>query len=127
MLKKIMVLFMILCLLVRGGSLVYLLANVHTVLSNGVLGCTALVCAVFATLTFYHFFKSIQRRELEFAFILDSIIVIINMLMLRTGVPSTLNLFEYLATGTLFEVVVGIVFVVLSKQRTAMLVAQKGI
>jgi hypothetical protein len=118
---------MILCLLARGGALVYLLANVHTVLPNGVLGCTALVCAVFATLVFHYFAKGIKRREMEFAFILNSIIVLLNMFMLRFSVPSTLNLFEYLAAGTLFEVVVGIAFVILSKQRTTTLMAQKGI
>ena len=118
---------MALCLLVRGGSLLYLMINVYTALPNGVLGCTALVCAVFATLLFYFFAKGIKRREMEFAFILNCVIVIINMFMLRFGVVASFNLYEYLAAGTLFEVVVGVVLVILSKQRTSMLMAQKGI
>jgi len=126
LLKKTMAAFMILCLLARGGAMGYLLAKVHTVLPNGVLGCTALVCAVFATLIVHYFRNGTKRREMEFAFILNSIIVLINMITLRVSVPSTLNFFEYLAAGTLFEVAVGIALVVLSKQRTAMLVAQKG-
>ncbi len=127
MLKKIMLLFTMLCLLARGSALVYLLVNVYTVLPNGVLGCTALICAVFAALIYHYFAHGIKRRNMEFAFILNSFTVLFNMFWLRFSVPSTLNVFEYIAAGTLFEVVVGIVLVVLSKQRTAMLMAKKGI
>ena len=127
MLKKVMVLFMAACLLVRGGALVYLLANVYTVLPNGILGCTALICAVFATLIFFYFHSGIKRRDMEFAFILNSFTIIYNMFTLRLSVPSTLNAFEYIAAGGLFEIIVGIVLIILSKQRTAMLMAKKGI
>ena len=127
MLKKIMVLAMALCLLVRGGALVYLMVNVYTALPNGVLGCTALVCAVFATLLFFYFSGGIKRREMEFAFILNCVIVIINMFMLRFNVVASFNVYEYMAAGTLFEVITGVVLVILSKQRTAMLMAKKGI
>ena len=115
------------CLFVRGGALVYLLANVYTVLPNGVMGCTALICAVFAALLFFYFRGGIKRRDMEFAFILNSFTVVYNMLTLRLSVPSTLNAFEYIAAGGLFEIISGIVLVILSKQRTAMLMAKKGI
>ena len=127
MLKKVMVLFMAACLFVRGGALVYLLANVYTVLPNGVMGCTALICAVFAALLFFYFRGGIKRRDMEFAFILNSFTVVYNMLTLRLSVPSTLNAFEYIAAGGLFEIIAGIMLVILSKQRTAMLMAKKGI
>ena len=126
MLKKIMTVFMALCLLERGIGLVYLLAHVHTVLPNGVLGCTALVCGVFAALLFFRFFGGIKRRDMEFAFLLNSIIVVYNMVSIRYGVPSTLNLFEYLAAGNLFEILAGAVLIILSRQRTAMLVASRA-
>lgn len=122
-----MLFFMMLCLLVRGSALIYLLVNVYTVLPNGVLGCTALICAVFAALIFHYFAHGIKRRHMEFAFLLNSIIVLFDMFWLRFGVPSSLGLFEYVAAGTLFEVVVGMVLVVLSRQRTAMLMAKNGI
>lgn len=127
MLKKIMLLFMASCLVVRGSALIYLLVNVNTMLPNGVLGCTALICAVFCTLIFHYFASGIKRRDMEFAFILNCITVLFNMFSLRYSVLSTLNFFEYMAAGTLFEVVAGIVFVVLSKQRTAMLMAKQGL
>lgn len=126
MLKKVMVFFMIACLLVRGSALIYLLINVNTVLPNGVLGCTALICAVFAALLFYYFYKGIKRRDMEFAFILNGFTVMYNLITLRVSVPSTLNVFEYIAAGGLFEIIAGIVLIILSKQRTAMLMAQKG-
>ena len=126
MLKKVMLIFMSACLLARGGALVYLLANVYTVLPNGVMGCTALICAVFAALVYFYFRGGIKRRDMEFAYILNSFTIIYNMITLRTSVPSTLNTFEYIAAGTLFEIFVGIVLIILSKQRTAMLMAQNG-
>jgi len=118
-----MLMFMTFCLLVRGSALVYLLIRVNTALPNGVLGCTAMICAVFATILYHSYASSIKRRDMEFAFILNCATILFNMFTLRYTVPATLNVFEYMAAGTLFEVVVCVVLVILSKQRTRMIMA----
>lgn len=113
-----MVAFMATCLLIRGSALIFLLVRMESELPTLILGTTAMVCTVFAILLFRYFAEGIKRREMEFAFLLNGAVVLLNMLCVRFGTPASIDTFEVMAMGTLFEVVAGVTFVVLSKQRT---------
>ncbi len=118
MLKKTMLYFMFVSLIWRGGALLHLMINIDNALPNAVLGCVGLICGVYGALVALFFVKSIKRRDMEFAFILNCAVVIFNMFYLRYATYATLDIFEYVTAGSLFEVVVGITLVGLSRQRT---------
>ncbi len=125
MLKKTMLFFIFVSLIWRSGSLLYLMISIDNALPNAVLGCIGLICGVYGTLVFLFFIKGIKRRDMEFALILNCAVVIFDMFYLRYATYATLSTFEYVAAGSLFEVVMGIALVIMSRQRTKRLTNKK--
>ena len=60
------------------------------------------------------FLKRLGTKELFWFFILNTMIIIINIIYMRTASPVTINIFELLVIGTLLDIIINIVVIVLS-------------
>ena len=104
------------CLLVRGGALGYLMWLGDTNLPTTVLFSTGMMVALFMVLLSKGLFAGVKRKDVELGFVFNVVVVLANMLLVRFGTPANISGTELAVMGNLFEVIVGITLVVLSKR-----------
>ena len=106
------------CLLLRGVTLGYLMWLGDTNLPTLVLFSTGMVVAIFMVLLGKGMIAGVKRKDLELGFLFNVVVVLFNMMLVRFGTPANISGAELAVMGNLFEVVVGITLVVLSKRRS---------
>ena len=118
MLKKVMFWVMVLFALEHLVAIVYIMARGYTNLPAFSLVVASILPTILPATVIRHLIKRLHRRQLELVYLLNGVMVAVNLLFLQFGTMATIDFVEMLAVGTLFDVLVSIVLVVLSRRHS---------
>ena len=118
LLKKVMFWVMVLFALEHLAAIVYIMARGYTNLPAFSLVVASILATILTATVIRHLIKRLHRRQLELVYLLNGVMVAVNLLFLQFGTMATIDFVEMLAVGTLFDVLVSIVLVVLSRRHS---------
>ena len=112
--------FWVLLLLVveHLAAIVYIMIRGYSNLPAVSLVLASILTTVIGATVVRHLAKPLLRRQLELVYLLNTVVVGLNLLIVRFGTVATIDLAEVAAVGTLFDVLVSVTLIILSRRRS---------
>ena len=112
--------FWALALLAAGhlAAIVFIMVRGFSNLPAVSLVLASILTTVMAATVIRHLVKPLLRRQLELVYLLNAVVVGLNLLIVRFGTVATIDLAEVAAIGTLFDILVSVTLIILSRRRS---------
>lgn len=118
MLKKVMFWVMALFTVEHLVAIVYIMIRGYSNLPAVSLVLASILTTIMAVTVIRHLTQHLLRRQMELVYLLNAVTVTINLLIIRFGTMATIDLAEMAAVGTLFDILVSITLIILSRRRS---------